>query len=54
MRSLYAFWTKKKGAEGWNFKEKDAISKEDEKKSKCLINKCVQGHIETMGPREEF
>ena len=24
------------------------------KKSKCLINKCLLGHIEAMGPREDF
>ena len=27
---------------------------EMEYKSKCLVNKCLLGHAETMGQREEF
>ena len=48
-----SFWTKEKGTRAGTSKGKKAIYRK-EKKSKCLINKCLLGHPETMGQREDF
>lgn len=44
---------RRRGKESGASEGKKAIHRKM-KKSKCLANKCLFGHPETMGPREDF
>ena len=45
-------WTKQKGVGVWDFKgEKDNL--QEDGKSKCLVSRCLLGHAEKMGHRED-
>ena len=37
----------------WDFKRQEDNSRGSEKNS-CLVNKCLLGHLETMGQGEDF
>ena len=55
-RSIEAYMpsrAKEQGVRVWDFKRKEDIHRKM-KKSKCLVNKCLLGHTEKMGHREEF
>ena len=46
-------YTKEKGSRVWGFKGNKDISQVNGK-SKCLVNKCLSCHADTMGHRMEF
>ena len=53
MRYICQSRLRRRGQESGISKGKKAIHRKNEK-SKCLISKCLLGHPETMGHREDF